>query len=121
MSATRTLVVHMPDWPVVAAGVSVAESAVVVRANRVLAASPVAREAGVVTGLRRREAQRRCPHVQVIDHDPGRDARAFEAVAAALDAVTPRVEVTRPGTLAFATRGRSRYFGGDDALAVRVA
>ena len=118
--ATRTLVVHVPEWSIVAAGVSSAESAVVVGANRVLAASVAAREAGVVSGLRRREAQRRCPHVQVIEHDPGRDARAFETVAAALDAVTPRVEVTRPGTLAFATRGPSRYFGGDDSLAARV-
>lgn len=120
MNTTRTLVVHVPEWSIVAAGVSSAESAVVVGANRVLAASVAAREAGVVSGLRRREAQRRCPHVQVIEHDPGRDARAFEAVAAALDAVTPRVEVTRPGTLAFATRGPSRYFGGDDSLAARV-
>ncbi|QXC62840.1 DNA polymerase Y family protein [Aquihabitans sp. G128] len=118
---TRTLVVHCPDWPVTAAGVSGDEPAIVVRANRVLAASPAARAAGITTGLRRRESQRRCPHVTVLEHDPGRDARAFEPVAAALDAITPRVEVTRPGTLAFATRGPSRYFGGDDALAERTA
>ncbi|MGI8757407.1 MAG: DNA polymerase Y family protein [Acidimicrobiales bacterium] len=119
--ATRTLVVHCPDWPVAAAAVDPVVAAMVVRANRVVAASPVARSAGIEAGLRRREAQRRCPHVVVLDHDPARDARTFEPVAAALDAVTPGVEVTRPGTLAFATRGPSRYFGGDDALAERVA
>ncbi len=117
---TRTLVVHSPDWPVTAAGVPAHEPAIVVRANRVLAASPAARRAGITTGLRRRESQRRCPQVAVLEHDPGRDARAFEPVASALDAVTPRVEVTRPGTLAFATRGPARYFGGDDALAERT-
>ncbi len=119
--ATRTLVVHCPDWPVTAAGVSGHEPAVVVRANRVVAASAAARRAGVAPGLKRREAQRRCPSLTVLDHDPGRDARAFEPVAAALDAVTPRVEVSRPGTLAFATRGPSRYFGGDEPLAERTA
>ncbi|CAN5911606.1 DNA polymerase Y family protein [soil metagenome] len=122
--AARTLVVHCPDWSVTAAGESdhvvTATAVMVVRANRVLAASPAARAAGVTTGLRRREAQQRCPQVQVLDHDPGRDARAFEAVATALNALTPRVEVTRPGTVALATRGPSRYAGGDDALARRA-
>lgn len=32
--ATRTLVVHVVDWPLVAAGVPASEPAVVVRANR---------------------------------------------------------------------------------------
>jgi protein ImuB len=117
----RTLVVHCPDWPVVAARTDPGSAAIVVKANRVVAASPAARAAGIETGLRRREAQGRCPHVAVIDHDEARDARAFEPLAGALDAITPGVEVSRPGTLAFATRGPSRYFGGDDALAERVA
>ncbi|MFN8016769.1 MAG: DNA polymerase Y family protein [Acidimicrobiales bacterium] len=118
---TRTVVVHCPDWSVLAAGPEPAAAMVVVRANRVVAASMAARGAGVEVGLRRREAQRRCPAAEVVEHDPGRDARAFEAVASSLDAVTPGVEVARPGTLAFGTRGPSRYFGGDEALAERVA
>ena len=89
----------------------------VVRANRVVAASPAARADGVVPGQRRREAQGRCPSVTVVDHDEGRQARAFEAVAAALERVTPRIELSRPGVVAFPTRGPSRYFGGDEALA----
>lgn len=118
---TRTLVVHCPDWPVLAAGPEPAAPVAVVRANRVVAASMAARTAGVEVGLRRREAQRRCPSLDVVAHDPGRDARAFEPVASSLDAVTPGVEVSVPGTIAFATRGPSRFFGGDDALAERVA
>ncbi|MDQ4068633.1 MAG: DNA polymerase Y family protein, partial [Actinomycetota bacterium] len=39
----------------------------------------------------------------------------------AVEAFTPEVEIVRPGLCAVATRGPSRYFGGDDALAARVA
>ncbi len=49
------------------------------------------------------------------------EARAFEAVAGAVASLTPRVEVLRPGALALPTRGPSRYFGGDAALATRAA
>jgi protein ImuB len=119
-AAERTLVVCCPDWPVVAAGIPAGEPAVVLHANRVVSVSPAAREVGVVEGLRRREAQGRCPEVALVDHDPARDARAFEPVVLALEALTPRLEVTRPGVCAFATRGPARYFGGDAALAERA-
>jgi protein ImuB len=134
-SAVRTLVVWCPDWPVTAAssasgtrndngsmpfrgpeGAAVA----VVFANRVVACSAAARNEGVRRGLRRREAQGRCPELVVVEHDPARDARAFESVVVALESFTPRVEIVRPGVCAVATRGPSRYFGGDEALAARV-
>jgi protein ImuB len=105
---------------VVAAGVGPDVPAVVVRANRVVACSAAARAEGVAEGLRRREAQARCPGLEVIEHDPSRDARAFEPVVAAIEALTPRIEVTFPGACAFATRGPSRYFGGDAPLAERA-
>jgi protein ImuB len=119
--ATRTLVVWCADWPVVAAGVAVDDPVVVVRANRVVACSAAARQAGVARGLRRREAQARCPDVVVIAADPDRDARRFEPVAAAVATMAPRLEVVRPGTLAVPSRGPSRYFGGDVAIAERAA
>lgn len=115
--ATRTVVVWCADWPVVAAGVSAETPAVVLHANRVVACSAAARAEGVKRGLRKREAQGRCPDLAVLADDPDRDARAFEAVAAAVEVMTPRVEVVRPGVLAFPARGPSRYFGGDDAVA----
>ncbi len=118
---TRTLVVWCPDWAVLASDPEPSAAVIVVRANRVVAASMAARAAGIEVGLRRRASQRRCPSVEVVEHDPGRDARAFEPVALSLDAITPGVEVSQPGTLAFATRGPSRYFGGDESLAERVA
>ncbi len=93
----------------------------VVFANRVVACSAAARSEGVRRGLRRREAQGRCPELVVVENDPARDARAFEPVVAALEAFAPRVEIVRPGVCAVATRGPSRYFGGDEALAARVA
>jgi len=116
----RTLVVDVPDWPVVAAGAPCDVPTVVLHANRVIAASPLARSDLVLPGLRRREAQARCPSLVVLEHDPVRDARAFEAVAGALDALCPRIEVLQPGRLAFATHGPSRYWGGDQELARRT-
>lgn len=67
--------------------------------------------------MRRREAESRCPGLTLVDADPSGEARAFEAVARAVEAFTPRLELDRPGMLSFPTRGPSRYFGGDDALA----
>ena len=117
MTAVRTTVVWCPDWPVIAAGVLPHEPGAVLHANRVVASTPAARDAGVVRGLRRREAQARCPEVAVFDLDPARDARAFEPIVAAIERFTPLVEITRPGVVAFATRGPSRYHGGDVVLA----
>jgi protein ImuB len=119
-SAVRTLVVRCADWPVVAAGVPLDDPAAVFHANRVVATSPAARQHDVVVGQRRREAQARCPALVVLDHDPARDARAFEPIVATLDALTPRVELVDPGLVAFPTRGPSRFFGGDEALAARA-
>ncbi len=120
MQPTRCVVVWCRDWPVVAFEREVGEPVAVVRANRVVATSAAARVAGVAEGLRRREAQRRCPEVTILDRDTDREARAFERIVAVLDDITPRVEITRPGVVMFPTRGPSRYFGGDDALAARV-
>ncbi|HWG74124.1 MAG TPA: DNA polymerase Y family protein [Acidimicrobiales bacterium] len=120
VTAVRVLVAEVADWPVVATGRPPSEPVVVVSANRVIAASPGARAEGIGVGLRRREAQGRCPDVEVVAADPGRDARAWEPVVAAVEAFTPGVEVVRPGVVALATRGPSRYFGGDQALGTRV-
>jgi protein ImuB len=120
--AQRVLVALVPDWPVVAACCGHDVPAAVVAANQVLAVTAAARAEGVRTGLRRREAQARCPELAVLAADPGRNAREWEPVVAAVEALlTPVVEVLEPGALAFATRGPSRYFGGDAALGQKVA
>lgn len=118
--AERVLAVWCPDWSVAAAGWLAHQPVLVLHANRVVAASAAARADGVVCGLRRREAQGCCPAAVVVAHDPARDARAFEPLVAALEALTPRIEVAGPGRCTFATRGPSRYFGGDHTLARRA-
>lgn len=132
---TRTLVVLCADWPIRAArdlldhgGNGTVDGdrsgdprPVAVWSHRgIVAADPAARAAGVRVGLRRREAQGRCPELELIPADPARDARCFDPVMAALGAFTPQVEIVEPGCAALATRGPSRYFGGDEALADRI-
>ena len=51
---------------------------------------------------------------------PEDDVRGFDVVTRAVEELTPRLVVERPGVLFFPTRGPSRYFGGDVALAIRV-
>jgi protein ImuB len=86
----------------------------------VRACSEEARAEGVTRGMRRREAEARCPEAVCVDVDEANEARAFEVVARAIEVFTPRVVLERPGRCEFPTRGPSRYFGGDDALAQRV-
>jgi protein ImuB len=117
----RMLVAWFPDWPVAAAGFHPSIPAAVVRANRVVAATMAARADGVCSGLRRREAQGRCPELEILPSDNGRDARAWEPAVVALETLTPAVEILAPGAAALATRGPSRYFGGDAALAALAA
>jgi protein ImuB len=125
---TRTCCVWCPDWPVVAArrlDPSLRAVPVFVRERvgareLVRAASAEARAVGVTRGMRRREAEAQCPDAVCIDADDALEARTFEIVARAIETLTPRVVLDRPGLCAFMTRGPSRYFGGDDALAVRV-
>jgi protein ImuB len=105
---------------VVAHGVDAAVPAAVLHANRVVACTPAARATGVHRGLRRREAQGRCPDLVVLERDLAREARAFESVVAAVEVFAPRIEITRPGSCAVPTRGPARYFGGDHVLAERV-
>ncbi|MFG1892691.1 DNA polymerase Y family protein [Micromonospora zamorensis] len=120
----RTLLLWCPDWPVLAAeivdGVPATGPVAVLHANRVVACSERARAEGVRRGLRKREAQGRCPQLTVVDYDPGRDARAFEPVVAAVEELVAGVEVVRPGACAVAARGPSRYLGGEEAAAERI-
>jgi protein ImuB len=121
VAPTRTLVVYCADWPVRAWSIPPDQPAAVLESNQVTAASPAAREAEVALGLRRRDAQARCPELVLLTRDTAREARTFEPVVAAVQRFAPLVEVDRPGICALATRGPSRYFGGDASLAGSVA
>ena len=125
--AVRTACLWCPEWPVVALrardpSLCDVPVAVVERGERglvVIAVSTQAVAEGVTPGLRRREAEARCPGLVVAEADPQVEARAFERVARAVETFTPRFVLEEPGRLTFPTRGPSRYFGGDSVMAVR--
>jgi len=118
---TRTMAVGCPRWPIIAADLPADAPAAVFTANRVVSASPEALAWGIRKGMRRREAQARCPEVEVLVNDPARDMRGFEAVVTAIEKFSPRVEIVRPGLCVLASRGPARYFGGEQALREAVA
>ncbi|MCW2758870.1 MAG: putative DNA-directed polymerase, partial [Nocardioidaceae bacterium] len=78
-----------------------------------------ARAEGVRRGQRRRDAQARCPDLLLLDANPDRDARAFETVLGAVEALRPGVASLRPGLLA--VRAPGRYFGNEENAAAVVA
>ena len=117
----RMVTVWFPDWPVTAAGFVADVPAAVMAANRVVARTAAAAAEGVVVGQRRRQAQARCPHIHLVAHDPERDAREFDPVVRSVAELSPRLDLIEPGWIAMAARGPSRYFGGDAALAERLA
>jgi len=121
MSQPRALVAVCPDWPVVVAGRLPSSRVVVVRGAQVVATSPGARALGALQGQRLREAQLQCHGLEVVQQDLAGEARRWEPVVAAVEAFAPGVEVLGPGQLALGSRGPSRYFGGDVALAAKVA
>ncbi|MGO9785122.1 MAG: DNA polymerase Y family protein [Streptosporangiaceae bacterium] len=51
----------------------------------------------------------------------GAGARAFGDVITVVEGFCPEVEILRPGLCLLAARGPARYFGGEDALARKIA
>lgn len=121
---TRIIAAWCPDWPVVAAaaaeGIPPQRPVAVLAAGRVVACSAAARSSGVRRGLRRREAQSRCAQLVVLAHDPDRDARAFEPVVSAVEALAPGVEIVQPGLVVVPARGPVAYFGSEQEVAERL-
>ena len=125
---TRVLVVWCPDWPVVAAlaetgGATVPgqvpSPAAVLTRSAVIACNSAARAEGVRRGMRRRDAQARCPELVLLPDNPDRDAREFEPVLAAVEALRPGVAPLRPGLLAI--RAPGRFYGGEEHAAAVIA
>ncbi len=123
-ASTRTAVLWVPDWPVLAAmeagQVEGHRPAAVHDGRRVTAVSAVARSQGVRRGMRRRQAQGCCPDLVLLPVDEGRDVRSFETVATAAERVVAGIEISRPGLLLLPAGGASRYHGGEQALAERL-
>ncbi|MGN6406144.1 DNA polymerase Y family protein [Sinomonas sp.] len=114
----RALVLWFPDWPLVAAQLAGElpdrVPAAIMEKGLVAVCSGEARQAGVVRGLRLREAQSRCPDLVALPADAARDAREFEAVLAAVEASLPGVHAFRPGLCALRARGAARYYGREE-------
>lgn len=119
---TRTMVLWSPDWPITAAsranGFTESATVALIEKGLVFACSAAARAEGVKRGQRVREAQARCTGLIVVPYEPILDARAFEPVIAAIEAMVPGVQLLRPGTCAIRSRGPARYFGGEKAAAI---
>lgn len=119
----RCLAVWFPDWPItawaLADGESMEHPVATITANQVVACSPAARAEGVRWGQRRREAQSRCPQLQILAADEARDAREFEAVVRCLEQLSPGVQVVAPGLCLLRAEGLAGYLG-DEAQAAET-
>ncbi|GEL93404.1 DNA polymerase Y family protein [Cellulomonas composti] len=123
--STRTTVLWVPDWPVVAAALAQETPrhlpVAVLAGQRVTAVNALARLEGVRRGMRRRQAQGCCPELVALAADDARDVRLFEPVVLAAETVVAGLEVARPGLLLLPSDGASRYHGSEETLADRLA
>ncbi|MDR6119936.1 protein ImuB [Aeromicrobium sp. SORGH_AS981] len=117
----RTLVVWCPDWPVRAALPDLPrdEPGAVLEGGQVLACNHAARVEGVRRGMRRRDAQARCPELHLADHRPDVEARSFEEVLLGVEELSPAVTPLRPGLCALPVP--ARFYGGEEQAAAVVA
>lgn len=124
ITQTRCLVLWLMDWPVIAwwldTGVPQTGPVAVFEANQVIACSPDARAEGVYLGQRRREAQSRCPQLQVVAANVQRDEQIFTPLVVMIERSVPKVQVIRPGLAALRIRGPARYYGGEPEVAKAV-
>jgi len=127
---TRTILLWVPDWPVIAAR----RSETVLRAHpgaaatdarlalidrgEVFACSAAARADGVRRGQRVRDAQARSPELIVLPYESQLDLRAFEPVLEVIEETMPGVQLLRPGTCAVRARGPAAYYGSEEEAAL---
>lgn len=118
--APRMAAIWCPDWPVTVAragtSLTAEDPVAVITGNRVVACSHSARQLGIRRGLRRREAQGRCPELVLLPRNSPAEARAFEPILTAIESIAPGVELHRPGLAAIGIRGPVKYFGGETAV-----
>jgi protein ImuB len=121
-ASARLLVLWVPDWPVAAHAkahrIPPAAPIALLEKGTVFAVSAAARDEGVRRGMRRREAQARCPGLRLLPYDTALDSRSFEPLLTALEQSMPGLHPVRPGTVAVRARGPARYYGGEQAAAL---
>lgn len=89
--------------------------------DRVTGATPEVLRAGVALGMPRREAEALAPFATVLPRDLGEEARRFEEVVSVIEDLIPRVEVVEPGLVFVAVAGAIKFYGGESAMADKVA
>lgn len=115
-----------PDWSVRAARQlpqspqDTGTPLILVTRSVVVACSAAAREQGVASGQRVREAQLRCPTATVLPHDPQHERRAFDPVLRAIEAAVPGVHLVRPGLAAVRAKGAGRFYGSEHLAAQQL-
>ncbi len=117
---TRSMVLWVPDWPIIASlrvnplPVSTTDAPVaLIDKGVVYACSASARIEGVQRGLRVREAQARCTDLVVRPYEQQLDSRTFEVIIASIEELMPGVQLVRPGIAAIRSRGPARYYAGE--------
>jgi protein ImuB len=118
----RTLCVWYPDWPLRRPDAPPDRPAQAVGDdNRVLARNQLAVDAGILHGMRRREAEAVCPDVVTIEADPGGEAARFEPVAQTIESVVPRIEIVMPGLVLVPITGAVAFYGSEGDLVEHFA
>jgi protein ImuB len=107
------LEVFSPNW-------SADAGSVVLEQERVLAASPMARAAGVKAGMRRGGVLMLQPEARLHERVPEREAEALTAVAMALLQYTPLVTQAEESTLLIDIGASLSLFGGIRKLCSRI-
>jgi protein ImuB len=103
----------LTGWP--------SDEPVLVVDDRVTGASDEVLAVGVTLGMPSREAEALAPFATVMTRDLGEETRRFEPMVTAVEELVPRVEVVGPGLLYVPVAGAVRFYGGEEALADRVA
>lgn len=90
------------------------------RVQRVVAASPAARERGVAPGMVLAAALALEPRLDARARDTGAERTLLERLAAAAGEVTPRVSLEPPDGLLLEVRGSLALFGGVEAVCEKL-
>ncbi len=122
----RVMVLWCPDWPVLAAihDARARPRTPRSRSSRRTSCTPRPPRRGRRTSCAGCGCARRRPGIpKLVDlpYDPAVDLRVFEPVIAAIEELTPGVQVLRPGLCAVRSRGAARYYGSEKAAGLAIA
>ncbi|WIK64984.1 hypothetical protein [Gleimia hominis] len=103
--------VWIPQWPTCSLAIDVpaGSAAVISRGGKVLHATIAAKREGVREGMKITLARHLSSKLIELDYDPARDARTFDVILDALNAVTPMPVAIRPGIAFFNAKAALKY------------